>query len=57
MLLVFFLILRVTKNIVDEDDDKLIQILTENSVYEVHKCCEGVYWSKWHYCELIMAIS
>ena len=57
MLLVFLLIPRVDKNIVDENNDKLIQILTEDSVHKVHKRCGGVCESEGHHRELIMVVS
>ena len=57
MLLVSFLIPRVDKDIVDEVDDKLMQRLTEDSVYKIHKLCGGNCESEWHHHELITVVS
>ena len=57
MLLVSFLIPRVDKDIVDEVDDKLMQRLTEDSIYKIHKLCGGNCESEWHHHELITVVS
>jgi hypothetical protein len=48
--------LRVNQNVVNEDNHKLVQIIHENLVHEIHKISRGVGQSKRHHGILIMTI-
>ena len=41
-------ILRIYQDIVDEHYDKLVQILRENSVHQIHEDCWGIGHSEGH---------
>lgn len=56
MLFVFFETIGVYKNAIDKYNDKLIQILVESSVHEVHKSSWHIGESKRHDREIVVAI-
>ena len=53
MLYMIFLTLRVYENVVDEHYHKLVQIIHEHTVHQVHKEGWRICQTKGHNCELI----
>src|SRR3954463_10996776 len=52
-----FLHLREDKNVINEDNDKLVQIFHEDLIHEIHEVSWGIGQSKGHDCALIQTIS
>ena len=57
VLLMFFLALRVYQYVINEYNDKEIQIWLKNPVHQAHESSRGIRNPKRHYKELIMPIS
>ena len=57
MLLVLFFRLREDKNVINEDNDKLVQIFHEDLIHEIHEVSWGIGQSKGHDRALIQAVS
>jgi hypothetical protein len=53
----FFSASRIDKYVINEDNDKLIQILHEDLVHEVHEVGWGVGRSKRYHSELVLTIA
>ncbi|KAJ0521432.1 hypothetical protein HanIR_Chr10g0470831 [Helianthus annuus] len=49
MLLMVSLVLRIDENVVDEDDDKFIQIRLAEAIHEIHECGRCVSEPKRHH--------
>ncbi|CAA0834151.1 Unknown protein, partial [Striga hermonthica] len=54
MLLVLLLALRVDKNIVNKDNNKLIEVGMENTIHQVHENCWSITEAEWHDNKLVM---
>ena len=56
MLFMLFLILGINKNVIKENKNKLVQILTEDTIHKAHKCSWCICETKWYHYKLIMPI-
>ncbi len=50
------LLAKTKSKLINEDNYELVQKLSEHSVHQVHKCCQGIRQSKGHHQKLIMPI-
>ena len=57
MLFMLFLILRINKNVIKENKNKLVKISAEDTIHKAHKCSWCIYETKWYHYKLIMSIS
>jgi hypothetical protein len=56
MFLMFFLCLGVNQDIIDENHNKLIQVLHKHLIHEIHEIGRGIRKPKAHYGILIKSI-
>src|SRR5882757_6649021 len=56
MLFMLFLILRINKNVIKENKNKLVQIPAEDTIHKAHKCSGCICEAKWNHYKLIMSI-
>ena len=56
MFFMFFLILRINKNVIKENKNKLVQIPVEDTVHKAHKCSWCICETKQYHYKLIMSI-
>jgi hypothetical protein len=56
MFLMFFSYLRVNQNVVDEDNNKLIQVLHKHHIHEIYEIGWGIHKSEGHHNILIESI-
>src|SRR5713226_4723266 len=56
MLFMLFLLLRVNKNVIKENKNKLIQIPAEDTIHKAHKCSRCIRETKRYHYKLIMPI-
>src|SRR5436190_21241057 len=56
VLLMFVLIFRINKDVVEVDNDANIQQISENIVHQCLECSRRVRKSEWHYIELVMTV-
>src|SRR6267154_1912057 len=56
ILFMFFLILRINKNVIKENKNKLVQIPAEDTIHKAHKCSWCICETKWYHYKLIMPI-
>jgi hypothetical protein len=56
MLFMLFLTLRKDQDVINEDHDKLVQLLHENRVHQVHEVSRGIGQPKGHYQILIESV-
>jgi predicted ATP-grasp superfamily ATP-dependent carboligase len=54
MFLMFFSYLRVNQNVVDEDNNKLIQVLHKHHIHEIYEIGWGIHKSEGHHDILIV---
>ena len=47
-----FFIFGIHKDVINEDNDKLIKVLHEHSIHQIHEIGRGIGQSKGHYSEL-----
>ena len=52
MSFMLFLILRVNKNVIKENKNKLVQILAEDAIHKAHKCSWCICETKWYHYKL-----
>ena len=52
----FFLILRINKNVIKENKNKLVQIFVEDTIHKAHKCSWCICETKGYHYKLIMSI-
>jgi hypothetical protein len=52
----FFFYLGVNKNVIDENHNKLIQVLHEYLIHEIHEIGKGIHKSEGHHGILIESI-
>ena len=55
MLFMLFLILRINKNVIKENKNKLIQIPAEDTIHKAHKCSRWICETKWYHYKLIVS--
>ena len=56
ILFMIFLILRINKNVIKENKNKLVQIPDEDTIHKAHKCSWCICEAKWYHYKLIMSI-
>ena len=56
MLFMFFLILRINKNVIKENKNILVQISAEDTTHKEHKCRWGICETKWYHYKIIMSL-
>ena len=56
MLFMFFLILKINKNVIKENKNKLVQILVEDTIHKAHKHSWCIGETKWYHYKLIVTI-
>src|SRR5713226_7905377 len=56
MFFMLFLILRINKNVIKENKNKLVQTPVEDTIHKAHKCSWCIHETKWYHYKLIVCI-